>query len=505
MLLGLIAVTSGRVDLLGGPPDRERRRRLGYVPQGLGLYGDLTVRENLSFSARAYGTAVPALPSGLTEHADVLVRELPLGAQRQVAFLAALAHSPGVIVLDEPTSGVDALARAALWDTIRAQAERGAGVLVTTHYMQEAQQCDRLLLMSDGRLVAEGSEADIIGSTTAVAVRTADWARAFAALAAAGAPVMLAGRAIRVANADPAGLAEVLKAAGIEASLQPVPATISERMLMLSRQAKASSCRCGPGEASPLGSPDARRAVLDAARELFAELGFERTTMRAVAARAGVDPALIYHYFGDKDGLLFAALQPPVDEATVFAGLADAGDRTGEELVKRLIGLWEDRPEIREQMVAILRTGLSHDRASRLLRDILSSFILAALGDVLAGDRRELRVALIGSQIGGLMLARYILKVPGAAAASPEDLVQAVGPTVQRYLTGDIGPHPPLSAAPFPERRTSLSAAPSPDGRTQRPISSASTTCIISTDPEPRTSVPEPQRCHIVAVRTATM
>ena len=193
----------------------------------------------------------------------------------------------------------------------------------------------------------------------------------------------------------------------------------------------------------PLGSPDARRAVLDAARELFAELGFERTTMRAVAARAGVDPALIYHYFGDKDGLLFAALQPPVDAATVFAGLAGAGDRTGEELVRRLIGLWEDRPEIREQMVAILRTGLSHDRASRLLRDILSSFILAALGDVLAGDRRELRVALVGSQIGGLMLARYVLEVPGAATASPEDLVQAVGPTVQRYLTGNIGPPPP--------------------------------------------------------------
>ena len=190
----------------------------------------------------------------------------------------------------------------------------------------------------------------------------------------------------------------------------------------------------------PLGSPDARRAVLDAARELFAELGFERTTMRAVAARAAVDPALIYHYFGDKDGLLFAALQPPVDEATVFAGLSDAADRAGEELVRRLISLWEERPEIREQMAAILRTGLSHDRASQLLRDILSSFILAALGDVLAGDRRELRVALIGSHIGGLMLARYILKVPGAAAASPEDLVQAVGPTVQRYLTGDIGP-----------------------------------------------------------------
>jgi AcrR family transcriptional regulator len=190
----------------------------------------------------------------------------------------------------------------------------------------------------------------------------------------------------------------------------------------------------------PQGSPDARRAVLDAARELFAELGFERTTMRAVAARAGVDPALIYHYFGDKDGLLFAALQPPADAAAVFSGLADAADRTGEELVRRLVKLWEERPDIRDQMAAILRTGLSHDHAGQLLRDILSSFILAALGDVLADDRRELRVALIGSHIGGLMLARYILQVPGAAAASPDDLVRAVGPTVQRYLTGDIGP-----------------------------------------------------------------
>jgi ABC-2 type transport system ATP-binding protein len=239
MLLGLLAVTSGSVEMLGGPPDRQRRRRLGYVPQGLGLYGDLTVAENLLFSARAYGSAVPVLPPSLSAQDGVLVRELPLGAQRQVAFLAALAHSPEVLVLDEPTSGVDALARAALWDTIRAQAEQGAGVLVTTHYMQEAQQCDRLLLMSDGRLVAQGSEADIVGSTTAVAVHTGDWAQAFAALNAAGAPVMLAGRAIRVANADPGELAGVLEAAGIEASLEPVPATIEERMLVLARGAGA--------------------------------------------------------------------------------------------------------------------------------------------------------------------------------------------------------------------------------------------------------------------------
>lgn len=240
MLLGLIAVTSGSVEMLGGPPDRERRRRLGYVPQGLGLYGDLTLRQNLSFSARAYGAAEPALPPVLLPHADVLVRELPLGVQRQVAFVAALAHAPEVLVLDEPTSGVDVLASAALWDTIRTQAEDGAGVLVTTHYMQEAQQCDRLLLMSNGRLVAQGSEADIVGSTTAVAVHTREWARAFAALSAAGAPVMLEGRAIRVANASPAALQQTLDAAGIEASVEPVPATIEERMLVLARATSAS-------------------------------------------------------------------------------------------------------------------------------------------------------------------------------------------------------------------------------------------------------------------------
>jgi AcrR family transcriptional regulator len=188
----------------------------------------------------------------------------------------------------------------------------------------------------------------------------------------------------------------------------------------------------------PLGSPDARKAVLDAARELFAEVGFERTTMRAVAARAAVDPALIYHYFGDKEGLLSAAIELPVDLAAVFGGVAGDPGRAGEELVRRVVGLWEEHPEIRERMIAILRTGLSHDHAAQLVRDLLSSNLLAALGEALASDRRELRTGLIGSQIGGLMLARYVLKVPGAADARPEDLVQAVGPVVQHYLTGPI-------------------------------------------------------------------
>ena len=235
MVLGLLPATTGAVELLGGAPDRQRRRRLGYVPQGLGLYGDLTVRQNLAFSAEAYGVRPPELPPMLRERADILVGELSLGLQRQLAFTAALVHGPDVLVLDEPTSGVDALARSSLWDVIREQADRGVGVLVTTHYMQEAAQCDRLLLMSSAELVAQGSEADIIGSTTAVAVRTTDWSAAFTALERAGEPVMLSGRTVRVADADPARLRQVLQEASVQADLEQVPATIEERMVVLAR------------------------------------------------------------------------------------------------------------------------------------------------------------------------------------------------------------------------------------------------------------------------------
>jgi len=106
---------------------------------------------------------------------------------------------------------------------------------VTTHYMQEAQQCDRLLLMSDGRLVAEGSEADVVGGTTALAIRTDDWAAAFDALDAAGELVLLSGRSIRVADGDPARVSQVLADAGLPAEVDQVPATIEERMAVSAR------------------------------------------------------------------------------------------------------------------------------------------------------------------------------------------------------------------------------------------------------------------------------
>jgi ABC-type multidrug transport system ATPase subunit len=243
MLLGLLATSEGRVYCLGGQPDRKHRARLGYVPQNLGLYRDLTVAENLRFVTGTFGVPVPGLPDDVARYSDVLVESVPLGAQRRAAFAAALSHGPEVLLLDEPTSGVDALSRAMLWDTIRERSDDGVGVLVTTHYMAEAQQCDRLLLMSDGRLVAQGSVADIVGSTTATAVHTQDWAGAFAALNVAGVPVILDGRAVRVADADPRKLAEILSTAGIPARLESVPATIEERMLVLARGAGSASAQ----------------------------------------------------------------------------------------------------------------------------------------------------------------------------------------------------------------------------------------------------------------------
>lgn len=233
MLLGLTATDAGELRLLGEAPSRSIRRRVGYVAQGLGLYDDLTVRENLAFAASAYGHPTPPVPADLVPVADTLVGALGLGRQRRLAFTVALAHSPALLVLDEPTSGVDPLARARLWDRVHARADAGVGVLVTTHYMSEAQQCDRLVLMSRGRVVATGSEAEITASTTAVAVDAASWQEAFTVLDGAGLPVMLAGRSVRVAAVPRERVEAVLRDAGLDARVRDVAATLEEVMVAL--------------------------------------------------------------------------------------------------------------------------------------------------------------------------------------------------------------------------------------------------------------------------------
>src|SRR5258708_7171957 len=204
MLLGLVSTSGGEVALFGEPPSRRTRSRIGYVPQGLGLYDDLTPAENLEFAAAIFGAAGTALPEPVRPYARELVGSLPLGVQRQVAFAQALSHHPDLLVLDEPTSGVGPLGRARLWETIGDAAEAGAGVLVTTHYMEEAQECGRLVIMADGRVVAAGTAAEIVGNRQVIVVEAESWSAAFRALEQAGLQVALAGRGLRVPGASSA-------------------------------------------------------------------------------------------------------------------------------------------------------------------------------------------------------------------------------------------------------------------------------------------------------------
>lgn len=233
MLLGVLAPTTGRASLFGGVPSRASRGRLGYVPQGLGIYDDLTVRENLSFVAAAFGVATPTPSGALVPVADRLAGEIGLGRQRQLAFACALCHSPELLVMDEPTSGVDPLSRAGLWDQIRSAAERGVGALVTTHYLEEAEQCDRLIVMASGRIALAGTLAEIVGGRRAVLVRAERWDHAFQALADAGLPVTLSGRDTRVAGSAVDAVRTALTARGVTAELDDVPATLEETMVVV--------------------------------------------------------------------------------------------------------------------------------------------------------------------------------------------------------------------------------------------------------------------------------
>jgi ABC-2 type transport system ATP-binding protein len=234
MLLGLVPATAGEVRLIGEPPSRATRRRIGYVPQGLGLYEDLTPAENMQFAAAVFGVRTEphsaVTSSAAIGAARIPVGRLPLGIQRRAAFAQALAHQPDLLVLDEPTSGVDPLGRARLWQAIADAVQAGAGALVSTHYMEEAGECDRLIIMADGVVVAAGTAAEIIGDAEVTVVEAADWADAFAQLERAGLPVSLAGRLLRVPGASLDAVRRVLPDG---CRVYTEPATLEERFFDL--------------------------------------------------------------------------------------------------------------------------------------------------------------------------------------------------------------------------------------------------------------------------------
>ncbi len=228
MLLGLLPPSEGEVRLFGQRPSLAGRRRIGYMPQGLGLYDDLTPEENLRFARAVYGAGGAVATRGLPE---VVVGRLPLGVQRRVAFQQVLQHHPQLLVLDEPTSGVDPLMRARLWQEVRAAADLGAGVLITTHHMEEAEQCDRLVVMADGQVVAQGGLEDILAGEEAVLLDTPDWAAAMSLLEARGLEPALVGRSLRLPAAAEEAARQAL--AGVEVCLRRAPATLEERFVAL--------------------------------------------------------------------------------------------------------------------------------------------------------------------------------------------------------------------------------------------------------------------------------
>ncbi|HEX8006712.1 MAG TPA: ABC transporter ATP-binding protein [Trebonia sp.] len=232
LLLGLLRPSDGVVRLFGSAPSIATRRRVGYLPQTLGLYAGLTVAENWAFTTaafRSYGTPVP---ESISAWKNDLVGGLPLGAQRQVAFVVARSHRPELLILDEPTSGVGPLGSARLWEQIRQSAGQGTGALVTTHNMEEAEQCDRLVVMADGKVVAAGTAEQITSGRTVARVRCGDPNRAFAVLDGGGLAVQAHGNALRVSGTAEK-ISGLLSCAGIDATVETVPANLEEAFVAL--------------------------------------------------------------------------------------------------------------------------------------------------------------------------------------------------------------------------------------------------------------------------------
>jgi AcrR family transcriptional regulator len=185
------------------------------------------------------------------------------------------------------------------------------------------------------------------------------------------------------------------------------------------------------------GTPDTRAAILAAARSSFAAHGYTGTSIRSVAAVAGVDAALVHHYFGSKDDLFVASLELAVDpRVAILPGIEGGLDGAGERLMRVFVSVWDDE-QTRLPLLAIVR-GILEPAGQQLVRDGFLRLVLTPLCAGLDVDQPERRVPLVASQLLGLVVLRYVLAVEPLASAGPEELVATYGPTLQRYLSGPL-------------------------------------------------------------------
>ncbi len=187
------------------------------------------------------------------------------------------------------------------------------------------------------------------------------------------------------------------------------------------------------------GSADTRGRILAAARAAFGERGYDGATVRDVAARASVDPALVHHYFGTKQQLFLAASEFPVDVAEVVPRLlAGPRDGMGERFVRYVVELW-DRPEVQPLLMGIVRSASTDKVAAGMMRRLLAEGPFLALARAIDLPDARLRATLAGTQLMGLVLARYVILVEPLATMTPAELATMLGPTMDRYLAGDLG------------------------------------------------------------------
>ena len=192
----------------------------------------------------------------------------------------------------------------------------------------------------------------------------------------------------------------------------------------------------GPGRRP--GHSGTREAILTAARRQFAELGYDRTSIRQIALEAGVDPGLVRHFHGTKQELFVSVVQLPMDPAVALPALL-AGDRDalGERLARFLLEIIESDP-VGSPIISMARAAASEPAAARMVRDLVTTRILAPLTEAIGAEDAALRASLLGSQVVGLTFARYVVGIEPLASLTTAQVVAAVGPTLQRYLVGEV-------------------------------------------------------------------
>ncbi|WP_045073222.1 TetR family transcriptional regulator [Psychromicrobium lacuslunae] len=191
------------------------------------------------------------------------------------------------------------------------------------------------------------------------------------------------------------------------------------------------------------GGEDTRELILSAARELFAESSFEGVSLRQIARHAGVDSALVHHYFESKEALFTACVELPADPLAVLATVAHSSpEQRAESLIRAVLGLWDS--SARPALLALVNSAISSPLRASLVRQVMNRLLMPQVTAGLDGSPAELRLRgnLVISQLLGVIVARHVVKIEPLASASITELVHWTAPTIQRYLTGEITQEP---------------------------------------------------------------